>query len=264
MKKSKFLLLPLVAVLAACNKGSGNNDIFTQVRNRKVSKETKQGVIDRYDDVEMVTRLDTTIISYSKEDGEWAVDARQDATSYFKTNCSLDEDRIDCSFGYVYNHGSEIESYSEVFAISEEDGKIVFTVGGTDEWYIQKASKLYKRVFNSFFSWNASFFAGATYFLGSDIAQQAYMPQGALNKFAKCFELFEDDGAGSFVINLKEDASYKPSSYMEIYLIEYYEEYEDYLLKHHLSRFSVRIEVQDMKMDTDFTFRTESIKYSNR
>ena len=73
-------------------------------------------------------------------------------------------------------------------------------------------------MFDSFHSWNASYFCGATELLAS-IARTAYMPQQVLNKFANKFELVEE-GPGSFYINKNEECLYRTTQ-VDYFIEEY-------------------------------------------
>ena len=146
MKKS-FLLLPLVATLAACNKTTPNNDIFTKARARKVPSATKQGVIDRYDDVDMFFTLEETSTVYKKQNGEWVVDGEPAIyTNYYWTVCSLDQDRPACYLASKFD-----DSYIPYFTVESIEGKAKYSPD-TDELTIKNwlnnasASKIFKTV----------------------------------------------------------------------------------------------------------------------
>ena len=252
--KKQFLLLPLIAILVACNKGTTNNDIFTKARkSNKVTEETKQTVYSGYDTVHMSVscKVETTQATREKG-GEWEESPIGSSISFHnETVCVHNDDGGECYLKETYNYGSSAETSTVQFKIVCENGTYSFEEGvGEGGWYIEDPKKCYQTVFDSFHSWNVSFFAGATELLAS-IAGTSYMPQYVLNKFAKNFELVEEK-PGDFYIDKKEECLYKTSQ-VEYLIDEYMVVYEDYLLSGYTNRFSVTIYQKEGKTETKMT-----------
>ena len=265
MKKSSILLLSLVAVLTACNKGTGNNDIFTQVRNRKVSKETKEGVMMRYDSFEIVFAMGLTTQNYTKENGEWIPGEPSTDTTYFKTIGSFHQEMPYIALYDILNYDTDDESESPEFIISTVGGKYQI-ITELHDWYDGKPKDIYNRVYNSLFSWGTSFFCGNTYFLAS-IANKSYMPQQALNKFAKKFNVVEDEESAPGTLEINDDGSemvYSPSKYVRYEITCCNVKYDSYLLDGYDCDFSLTYEVEDNKVTMSYSTEIISVDYLNR
>ena len=267
--KKQFLLLPLVAILAACNKGSGNNDIFTKARGRKVDAETKQSVMNRYNLFGSLLRYTFASCNYIKEGREWVPMEEEDiSTSHYMTECSLTSEYPYCVLKEIYNYNTDAESAYTQFEIqpNEQTGKPEF-VNGENEggWYDKSAAETWKLVSGSVYSWNTSIFCGMTEFLVS-MAGKAYMPQAALNKFANKFEIVQDGDEGDFFISKKDECVYKQGT-VEYRIDEFLCVYEDYRLRGYTNSITLSVEMKDGndKIKTEMSFRTqiEDIGYYN-
>ena len=261
--KKQFLLLPLVAILAACNKGSGNTDIFTKARGLKVSQATKQGVYDRYDTASMITYCKAETSQETREKGgEWETSPGGGLSeNHYHTVCWHSENDNGCYLNEIYDYDTESETTNLQFKIETVEGKLQYIEGGGG-WYEESAKKCYQLVFDSFHSWNASFFSGATELIAS-IARTSYMPQYALNQFAKNFELVEE-GPGSFYISKNGDCLYKTAQ-VQYFIDEYMVVYEDYLLKGYRNRFGLTVThkegTTEYRTTLIYTFQLVDIKY---
>lgn len=262
MKNAKLFVIPLVLLLSSCNTNIGNSDIFTKARNsHKVSTSTKQGVLDRYNLVTMNVNCESEAKSYSKENGEWKLDSDGSTSFMFVTECCHAEGFEGCSLTQIFDYGKETQYTRQYFAINKTNDKFEYVIGGDDYLLNKDASKVYKKVFNSFHSWNASYFSGATLFL---VANYSLMPQVALNSFAKSFEII-DEKEGSFYINKKDDCLYKAGR-VEYEIHEFMATYEDYVLKTYLNKFSLtaysKEDGVEKKAVISYRFQTsEEIKY---
>ena len=263
MNKKSLLLLSLTAILAACNKGTGNNDIFTKARKIKVPNETKQGVYDRYNTASMITYCKTETHQATREKGgEWEeAPVGGLLESYYHTFCYHTEGNNGCYLQEIYNYDTEAETSEIQFEIETIEGKLQYTEG-EGGWYEESAKKCYQLVFDSFHSWNTSYFCGATELLAS-IARTAYMPQQVLNKFANKFELVEE-GPGSFYINKNEECLYRTTQ-VDYFIEEYMVIYEDYLLKGYRNRFGLTVTEKEgtteYKNTLIYTFQLVDVKY---
>lgn len=265
MKKSSVLLLGLIAILTACNKGAQNNDIFTQVRNRKVPAETKQGVMDRYDDFEIVFGMCTTMQNFQKQDGEWVPGEPHSYNSYFKTVGSFHKEMPSIALYSILNYDTEMESESLEFRVSTVGGQYQIETELT-EWFGGKPKEIYNRVYNSLFSWGTSFFCGNAYFLAS-IANDSYMPQQALNKFAKKFNVVEDEESAPGTLEISDDGSelvYKQSNMIQYEITCCNVRYDSYLLAGYDCDFSMTYTVNDERTTISYSTEIISIDYSIR
>ena len=263
--KRQFLLLPLIAVLAACNKGSGNNDIFTQVRKQKVSSETKQGVMDRYDGFEIIFAITTNSQSYQKQDGEWVPNTPFSYTSYYKTVGSFHKEMPDIALYDIIYYDTENEYESLSFRVSTVGGKYQIETDLND-WYDGKPKEIYNRVYDSLFSWNTSFFCGNSYFLAST-ARKTFMPQQALNKFAKKFSLTEDEHGAAGTFEIVSDGSemvYAPSNYIQYEITYCSVRYDSYFLAGYECDFGITYTVDDNKATMFYSTEIVSINYLQR
>ena len=198
MKTKKLLLaLPMVAILVACNKGTGNNDIFTQVRKKKVSNEAKQQAISEYKYFEMTTEIVHQDITLENNGGGWLATDVVTTTDYYFTAGSLDSDTTFLTYKKVIGEGS----YQSVFIIAgDENNNPEFVAEPASDYIVNDAKKVYKTQYESIFSWNTTFFAGCSYFL-LNTQRSFYMPQKVLNKFVKDFRINVDESmAGTFSI----------------------------------------------------------------
>ena len=196
MKKS-FLLLPLVAILVACNKGTGNNDIFTQVRKKKVSNEAKQQAISEYKYFEMTTEIVHQDITLENDGGGWVGTNVVATTDYYFTAGSLDQNVSFLTYKKVL--GEDLYQ-TEFIIVGDENNNPEFVVGPVSDYIVNDAKKVYKTQFESMFSWNTTFFAGCSYFL-LNTQRSFYMPQKVLNEFVKDFRINVDESmAGTFSI----------------------------------------------------------------
>lgn len=239
--KKQFLLLPLIAILAACNKGSGNTDIFTKARGLKVSQATKQGVYDRYNTYSMTTRFQIETSKETREKGgEWTSSGDPNSiVTYYQTVCWHTENDNGCYLDEIYNYDTESETSNRLFKIETIEGKLQYTVGGGEDTFFDDTAKdCYKQLLDSVHSWGVSYFAGATYFLAGKTGRST-MPQVALEKFAKKFELVEE-GPGSYYISKNKECVYKVSI-VEIEIDEFIVTYLDYLLLNYRNCFSMSI-----------------------
>ena len=263
--KKQFLLLPLVAILAACNKGSGNTDIFTKARGIKVSQATKQGVYDRYDTYSMITRFQIETSEETREKGgEWTSSGDPSSVvTYFQTVCWHTENDNGCYLNEIYNYDTESETSNCLFKIETIEGKLQYTVGGGEDAFFDDTAKgCYKQLLDSVHSWGVSYFAGATYFLAGKTGK-SMMPQVALEKFTKNFELVEE-GPGSFYISKNGDCLYKITQ-VQYFIDEYMVIYEDYLLKGYRNRFGLAITYKEgtteYRSTLIYTFQLVDVKY---
>lgn len=264
MNKKTLLLLSLTAILAACNKGTSNNDIFTKVRNRKVPADTKRGVMDRYDEFEFIFAMSQTTQSYTKENGEWIPGEPFTYTAYFKTIGSFHQEIPYIALYDILNYDTDDESESPEFIISTVGGQYQI-ITELHDWYDGKPKEIYNRVYNSLFSWGTSFFCGNTYFLAS-IANKTYMPQAALNKLAKKFNVVEDESSPAGTLEIVDDGSemvYSPSKYVRYEITCFSVKYNSYLLDGYDCDFSLTYEVEDNKVTMFYSTEIISVNYSN-
>ena len=265
MKKSSILLLSLVAVLTACNKGSGNNDIFTQVRNRKVSKETKEGVMMRYDDFEIVFSESYTYLYYNKVDGEWVLDGMPyTQLTYYRTVGSFHKEMPSIALYKVLDYDTAEEHDELDFRVATVGGKLQLETENPE--YMGKPKDIYNRVYNSLFSWGTSFFCGNAHFLAAYDMYKAYMPQQALNKFAKKFNVVEDEESAPGTLEINDDGSemlYKQGkAAYEITCCSV--RYDSYLLDGYDCDFNIQVADKAYKVVFEYSSEIVSVRYSER
>ena len=264
MKKSSILLLGLVTVLTACNKGGSNNDIFTKVRNRKIPKETKEGVMMRYDDFEIIFGMTTTMQNFEKQNGEWVPGEPLSYDTYYKTTGSFHKEMPYIALYDILNYDTDDESESPEFIISTVGGQYQI-ITELHDWYDEKPKDIYNRVYNSLFSWGTSFFCGNTYFLAS-LANKVYMPQAALNKLAKKFNVVEDQSLPAGTLEIVDDGSemaYSPSKYVRYEITCCSVRYDSYLLDGYDCDFSITYTIDDNKIEMFYSTEIIEINYSN-
>ena len=261
--KKRFLLLPLVAILAACNKGAANNDIFTNARKMKISASTKQGVQDRYDRAEMTSEFSFEQVEQVKENGEWVNNGYPSGYSiYFRTVIGLERDNPYLRFETMISEGE----YSADYIINNQNG-VPYFEKESEVSYIDDAKQLFKVNYNSFFSWNASFFAGCTYFLSFPTQYtRSVMPQQILNKYAnkKYHEIvLDEESAGTFYINQRENFDNPVSlGSMSYNIVELLTTYENYLLASSLARFEMYIPIDKTHRErVYYSFNTPTVNY---
>ena len=261
MKTKKLLLaLPMVVLLAACNKNAAFEDIFAKARKMKVSDYTKAAVMEFSDYYEMTTEISHYHNQLENTGSGWLYTGEGTTTTdYYVTLGSLDKTKPFLKLGRMINEHDQVSE----FVIDEDDnGNPSYVVRPTGANYLDDAKKVFDLQFDSIYSWNTSFFAGCTYFLVNK--QSSYfMPQKVINKYTRDFGIFEDDVVpGTFSITLNPS---QPEVKVKgvLYTIDVFDlHYLNYRLDSTTFTFNIMEQLSSTLMDLNrYTVTTSTVNY---
>ena len=199
MKTKQLLVLPMVALLAACNKGGTQADFFAKFKNdHKVNSDKMIEVRDAVDGFKIETKHSVKTVSYTRDSAndEWREISNETVTYFSLTAYSKDWHFVSLSY-------EQRDSYSE------EDLTLCYMVNKNGDNYIITEStypyntdkkSLYHLTLNSIFSWTYTFFSGSVYYLAHRDVNK-YMPKQALQKLTKNFTVSSADGEGNYIFD---------------------------------------------------------------
>ena len=261
MKKSSILTLALAALLAACSK-SAPKTFFDSIRARKVSNATKQEVMSRHDEVQTDIEYTEDYSRYHFENGEWQLDEANLMRFNHRTRFSLHKEM---PIMFFETKSFAAEQYMTEFQIASVGGQIQF-VGTVPAQYQQNAKKLYNTIYNSIFSWKASFLTGWTHYMAftSDM-QMVYLPNNAKNFFYEKLSLKEapEMNPGYFDVVKSDGTSTYNYGGITYTFTEYGLGYKDYILSNFYFDYSIEYIDGDEKTFMRFSVENFSIDFND-
>lgn len=227
MKTKKLLVLPLVALLAACNKAPVQ-DAFKKVRKQESSYADSTQLEDKVTAFSFVTKYHFVTRNYYKSEytnNQWEFQSADDPiTRYTRTDYSRGWHIVTLSMEQSENY---VEDNLVQLVQVRVDGSNV-TINENNYQYEGTPEQLYGTIRRSIFSWEASFFAGATFYLAAKNGSD-FMPQEALNKLTKKFTIARDENVLT-IMGGDDKLVYKAKGGSTVAIEQFKAVYEDHLL----------------------------------
>ncbi len=257
MKTKKLLVvLPMVAILAACNKTAAK-DVFAKLRSKvpadSASIQTDVGAFRFVTHYSYVTRL------YEKENGNWEYQNVNSRSLYSVTNYQQDWHVV--SLGYEESETfSEEDTLTPCFTVRRVGGGDTYEITESNYQYKGTPKNLWHNVYNSVFSWKARFFSGATYYLCAKNGDD-FMPQAAINKLTKSFATTKKDNLIT-VSGGNADLVYKDKKGNTIAINSFKVVYEDHKMIQYNTQLAYSILVNDRtRNDVLLSIDTATVLY---
>ena len=189
--KKYLLVLPLVALLAACNTPT-EKTVFQKVRGTKVAQEVKEAVLDSFKGYYMTNHIEQK----TSTDGVQEPIKTQDTTLLFEVQ------RYDGN-GYISIHGDNFTT-----DIERDVNKDPEISGESDYPGVVSLHDAYLAFQDNVFSWNANFYAAN---IGGVLSTPVSEIEGERN-YISVFKRIEIEGKvaeGNFTLKLNKPYEYK-------------------------------------------------------
>ena len=224
--KKQLLLLPLVALLAGCNTAGGGQtkvkDRFANIRNTKISEETKQEILSNYHGF----TLKNTMVGYQYIIGG-SSPASYQINQIDTLNLTISSDGTTGQLEYLSN-----QLVTPLMSISYNQNRDPQYQGSVIAYPDANVEAVYKYCESQLFSWNCRYYAGLCAGFMSSLSEAEVENTNIYNYFKQVIEVEGDVKSGTFTVSILEPFTVSEFNVdLTTSIKEFEMEYRDYRLE---------------------------------